>query len=140
MEITNETFEAANRRGQAMKARFPAAVAVRYDHHLARVVVSLASGLDLAFSPQDAQGLENATPNDLAGAEISPDGFGIHFPCIDADLYIPALLQGFLGSKRWMAELGKRGGAASSDAKAAAARQNGKLGGRPRKSKGPVTA
>lgn len=33
MEITNEVFEAANRRGQAMKARFPAAVAVRYDHH-----------------------------------------------------------------------------------------------------------
>ena len=138
MEITNETFEAANRRGQVMKARFPAAVAVRYDPHLARVVVSLSSGLDLAFSPQDAQGLENATPDDLAGAEISPDGFGIHFPRIDADLYIPGLLQGFLGSKRWMAELGKRGGTASTDAKATAARQNGKLGGRPRKSKGTV--
>lgn len=140
MEITDEAFEAANRRGQAMQARFPAAVAVRYDHRLARVVVSLSSGLDLAFSPQDAQGLENATPDDLAGAEISHDGFGIYFPRIDADLYIPGLLQGFLGSKRWMAELGKRGGTASTDVKATAARQNGKLGGRPRKSKGPVTA
>ncbi len=140
MEITNEVFEAANRRGQAMQARFPAAVAVRYDPHLARVVVSLSSGLDLAFSPQDAQGLKNATPDDLAGAEISPDGFGIYFPRIDADLYIPGLLQGFLGSKRWMAELGKRGGTTSTDAKATAARQNGKLGGRPRKSKRPVAA
>ena len=139
MEITNEVFEEANRRGRAMQARFPAAVAVRYDPHLARVVVSLSSGLDLAFSPRDAQ-LENAAPDDLAGAEISPDGFGIHFPRIDADLYIPGLLQGFLGSKRWMAELGKRGGTTSTDAKATAARQNGKLGGRPRKSKGPVTA
>jgi hypothetical protein len=74
MEITNEVFEAANRRGQAMKARFPAVVAVRYDHYLARAVVSPSSGLvDLAFFPQDAQGLENATPDDLAGAEISPE-------------------------------------------------------------------
>lgn len=140
MEITNEAFEVANRRGQAMQARFPAAIAVRYDPRLARVVVSLSSGLDLAFSPQDVQGLANAASDDLVKAEISPDGFGIHFPCIDADIYIPALLQGFLGSKRWMAELGKRGGAASTDAKAAAARQNGKLGGRPKKSKGPVVA
>ena len=56
------------------------------------------------------------------------------------DLYIPGLLQGFLGSKHWMAELGKRGGTASTDAKATAARQNGKLGGRPRKSKRLVAA
>lgn len=75
-------------------------MAVRYDHHLARVVMSLFSGLNLTFSPQDAQGLENATPDDLAGAEISPDGFGIHFPHIDADLYVLGLLQGFIDSKR----------------------------------------
>jgi len=33
------------------------------------------------------------------------------------------------------AELGRKGGSAKSDAKAAAARNNGKLGGRPKKSK-----
>jgi len=43
-------------------------------------------------------------------------------------------LEGFLGSKRWMAaQLGKAGGQTRSKAKAAAARSNGKLGGRPRK-------
>lgn len=136
MEITNDTFEAANRRATAKKAAFPAAVAVRYDRRIARIVVSLASGLELAFSPHHAQGLENAHPADLVGAEISPSGLGIHFPKLDADLYIPALLEGFLGSKRWTAaENGKLGGRSVSQNKALAARQNGKLGGRPKKAK-----
>ena len=134
MEITDAEFEAANRRGLAKKAAFPAAVAVRYDRRIARVVISLASGLELPFSPRDAQGLENARLDDLSDAEISPSGLGVHFPKLDVDLYIPALLEGFLGSRHWMAsQMGKVGGRASTEGKAAAARANGKLGGRPRK-------
>jgi hypothetical protein len=136
MSITDDAVTAANRRAAAKKSAFPAAVSVRYDRRIARVVIVLASGLELAFSPEYAQGLEHAHPADLADAEITPSGLGIHFPHLDADLYLPALLDGFLGSKRWMAaEIGKIGGAASTEAKVAAARQNGKLGGRPRKSK-----
>jgi len=140
MEITDTILEAANRRAAAKKAAFPTIVAVRYDRRIARVVISLASGLQLAFAPRDVEGLENARPADLAGAEISPSGLGVHFPKIDADIDIPALLDGFLGSKRWMAaQIGKLGGQAASDAKAAASRQNGKLGGRPKKAKEPTT-
>ncbi len=73
-------------------------------------------------------------PADLAEIEISPSGFGIHFPRLDADLYLPALLQGVFGSKAWMAaQLGATGGKARTEAKRAAARVNGKRGGRPRK-------
>lgn len=134
MDITNETFEAANRRAATKKVTFPAAVAVRYDRRIARLVISLASGLELALSPKNAQGLENAQAADLMEAEISPSGLGIYFPRLDADIYLPALLEGFLGSKRWMtSEMGKIGGRATTSAKVAAARQNGKLGGRPRK-------
>jgi hypothetical protein len=141
MDITDEAFEAANRRARAKKASFPAVVSVRYDRRVGRVVIALASGLELAFSPKHAQGLENAHPADLMDAEISPSGLGVHFPRLDADLYIPGLLEGFLGSKRWMAaEIGKIGGTASTEAKAAAARQNGKLGGRPKKAKGNLAA
>src|ERR1700683_2087116 len=39
----------------------------------------------------------------LEEIEISPSGFGIHFPKLDVDIYLPGLLEGFLGSKRWMA-------------------------------------
>ena len=96
----------------------------------------LDSGLEVAFSPKLAQGLEQAHPDDLSDAEISPSGLGIHFPRLDADIYLPSLLEGLLGSKSWMAaERGKRGGSASTEAKAAASRKNGKLGGRPKKLK-----
>ena len=141
MDVTDATVEAANRRGAAKKASFPAAVAVRYDRRMSRIVISLASGLQIAFAPRDAQGLENAHPADLIDAEISPSGLGVHFPKVNADLYIPALLEGFLGSKRWMAsQMGKVGGKASTDAKTAAARENGKLGGRPKKVREPTVA
>jgi hypothetical protein len=47
---------------------------------------------------------------------------------------VPALLEGVLGSKRWMAaQLGAAGGRTRSAANAAASRENGKRGGRPAK-------
>ena len=141
MAITNEDFAAANRRAADKKAAFPAAVSVHYDRRIARVVISLASGLELAFSPKQAQGLEHASPADLSQVQITPSGLGIHFPSLNADLYIPALLDGFLGSKRWVAaEIGKIGGKVTTAAKAAAARQNGRLGGRPKMPKRRVSA
>ena len=73
-------------------------------------------------------------PSQLKEIEISLSGFGIHFRAVDADLYVPGLLEGFLGSKAWMASwLGQRGGRSKSRAKKAAAKANGSLGGRPRK-------
>lgn len=127
-------FESANRRGQAALARTPKALAARFDRRSSRIVIDLSSRLSVAFRPQDAQGLEAATPEQLAEIEISPSGLGLHFPMLDADLYLPALLEGFLGSRQWMAsQLGRAGGQARSSAKVSAARANGKLGGRPKK-------
>jgi hypothetical protein len=131
-----DEFDEANARAAARRAGSPTAVAARYDRRLGRVVVSLSTGLDVAFVPHDAQGLEKAKPADLSVIEISPSGLGLHFPKLDADLYLPPLLEGFLGSKRWMAaRLGRHGGRARTAAKAKAARSNGRLGGRPRKVK-----
>jgi hypothetical protein len=99
-----------------------------------QIVIRLSSRLDVAFSPRDAEGIQGATPAQLEPIEISPSGFGIHFPKLDADIYLPALLEGFLGSKRWMAGLlGATGGRSTSVAKVSAARKNGRAGGRPRK-------
>ena len=111
----------------------PTAVSARYDRENRRIVIRLSSNLDVSFSPNDAQGLEKATPSQLDEIEISPSGLGIHFPKLDADLYLPAILQGFLGSRKWMASrLGQAGGKSRSAAKKKASRANGKLGGRPR--------
>ena len=65
-----------------------------------RITISFSSGLELSFSPTTVQGLENAQPTDLAEIEISPSGFGLYFPKVDTDLYIPSLLHGLLGTEK----------------------------------------
>jgi hypothetical protein len=100
---SHDTFELANRRAKRLQATMPKAVSARYDRRMHRIVIHLNSKLAVAFSPHDAEGLEDATPEMLDPIEISPSGFGIHFPKLDADLYLPALLEGFLGSKKWTA-------------------------------------
>jgi len=88
----------------------------------------------VGFKPGDVQGLEAATVADLSAIEISPSGFGLHFPAVDADVWLPGLLAGHFGSKNWMAaRMGKAGGKVRSPAKTAACRANGAKGGRPRK-------
>ena len=130
------SVKAANARAAARLAINPTVVAARYDRRVGQIVVALSSGLEIAFKPHDAQGLEAARPAQLTGIEISPSGLGLHFTALDADLYLPALLEGFLGSRKWMASaLGKAGGQAATKQKAAAARANGRLGGRPRKAR-----
>ena len=130
----SDEFDDANARAAARSGAGPTAVSAHYDPRTGRVVIRLSTGLDVAFAPSDAEGLETAKPAELAAIEISPSGFGLHFSALDADVYLPALLEGSLGSQRWMAaRLGKRGGSARSAAKIAASRANGRLGGRPRK-------
>jgi Protein of unknown function (DUF2442) len=132
-----DNFEMANERARELQTAAPRATAARYDREAGRVVISLNNKLDVSFSPDDAQGLEKAQPSQLEEIEVSPSGFGIHFPRLDADLYVPAILEGILGSRQWMASrLGQVGGHSKSRAKKAAARANGRLGGRPRKTVG----
>ena len=134
MEISDAEIQQAEDRLRARLATGPHAVAARYDRRVSRVVVTLSNGLELAFPPHMAEGLADAKPAELSVIEITPAGLGLHWPKLDADLYLPALLQGVFGSPRWMAGLlGKTGGRARTPAKIAAAQENGRKGGRPRK-------
>ena len=56
MELTDEMIALANQRGAEARNRNPVATSVRYDRRIGRVVIALSSGLELAFSPQMAQG------------------------------------------------------------------------------------
>jgi len=133
----SEEFEAANRRAQRRLKQTPAARSAGYDRTCERIVISLGSGVDLMVKPQNVEGLERATAAQLDVIQISASGFGLYFPKLDADIYLPVLLEGVLGSKKWMASrLGSIGGQQTSTAKKRAARANGKLGGRPRKAVG----
>ncbi|MGO9259222.1 MAG: DUF2442 domain-containing protein [Bryobacteraceae bacterium] len=129
-----DDFELANQRAKGLEGSVPRVVSAHYDRKAGRVVIQLNSKLIVSFSPGDVEGLEDAKASQLSEIEISPSGFGLHFPAVDADLYVPGLLDGILGSKKWMASrLGQIGGQSRSRAKKAASRANGKLGGRPRK-------
>jgi hypothetical protein len=130
--ITDTEFNAANKRAEKKLASTQVATGVRYDNRTSRIVITFSSGLELTVSPKSVQGLDNAQPADLIETEITPSGLGIYFPKIDADLYIPSLLNGLLGTEKWMAENGRKGGKARTEVKILASRENGKLGGRPR--------
>ncbi len=131
----HDEFDRANAQAAQRLTATPTVVTARYDPHTDRIIMRLSNGLEVSFPAHEVQGLETATAADLEQIEINPPGFGLHFPTLDADLYVPALLQGVFGSERWMAaRLGARGGQARTAAKAAASRKNGRLGGRPRAS------
>ncbi|EGI54076.1 hypothetical protein SUS17_3077 [Sphingomonas sp. S17] len=133
MAITEQELAQAEARMAETRAAGHA-VSARYDRRRSRVVVALNTGVELTFPTQLAEGLADASPDNLADIEISPAGLGLHWPKLDADLYVPALLQGVFGSKKWMVrQLGAEGGRARTAVKIAASRANGRKGGRPRK-------
>lgn len=130
MELTDAKIEAANERGRIAQQTEPRAVSARYDARSKRIVVELTSGATFAFPPALVEGLSDATPGELADIEVSPIGYGLHWRRLDEDYSVPGLMNGVFGTAKWMAA---RAGRATSPAKAAAARANGRKGGRPRK-------
>ena len=130
-KILERDWDAANQRGQETLAAGPLAESAYYDQSTGKVVIELNNGIGLHIPPALIQGIENATPADMAEIVIQARGLGLHFPRLDADLYVPALARGVLGTSAWMRSLGQKGGVSKSPAKAAAARRNGRLGGRP---------
>ena len=137
LELTEENLKAgiakAKEAGKKADATQPRAESVQYDQDNDLIVIQLKNGAIFSFPPKLAQGLEAATPEQLADVWIPPSGSSVHWKSLDADFGIPELLAGIFGTKSWMAELGRKGGQVTSSAKSAAARKNGKKGGRPKK-------
>jgi len=95
--------------------------------------VDLANGCAFTFPVDFVEGLHDADPKQLEEVEVSSAGFSLHWESLDVDFTVAGLMRGIFGTRRWMAELGRMGGSATSEAKARAARRNGLKGGRPRK-------
>ena len=136
--ITDKEFEREFKRataeGKRRDAADPRARGAWYDASQDRVVIELTNGATFSFPPAIAQGLRGASAEALAAVTVRPGGRALHWESLDADFTVPGLIAGLFGTKRWMAELGRAGGRASTDAKRTAARANGRKGGRPRKS------
>jgi hypothetical protein len=136
-DVTDAELRAAEARGRASLASEPHASAAHYDAATGRVVVDLVNGCSYAFPATLVEDLQGAGNDDLACVEVDGFGLNLHWPALDADLYVPALMAGIFGTSAWMArEPARVGEGKTSAAKAFAATPNGAKGGRRRKAAG----
>ena len=130
--VTNDAeIDAAIARGRLHA--MPRAVEASYDDAADEVVVRFENGVRMAFPRRLLQGLETASPDQLREIAIAGPGTGLYWPKLDVGHSMRGLVDGVFGTRKWMQQLGKRGGAVKTPTKSAAARENGKKGGRPRK-------
>jgi hypothetical protein len=130
---TDAEIDAAIATANAREAFRPKAVAVSFDRTRDAIQITLESGVQVMVPRRLLQGLEDVSPDEAANVELWGPGTSLHWESLDLDHSIPSLLDGLFGDRDWMRALGKRGGAATSTAKARAARKNGAKGGRPTK-------
>jgi hypothetical protein len=81
----------------------PRALAAEYNSALDVVVLRIDNGRRLVIPREEMQGLENATPAQLAEIEIH-GGLDIAWPQLDVDHYLPYLLEGKYATERWKQE------------------------------------
>ena len=122
----------ASRAGRQAAKTQPRAARATYRARDAALRIELTNGAVITLPVKLVPDLKRATPRDVRSVEVLGRGGGLHWESLDLDLSVPALVSSVFGGPEWMAELGRVGGRRSSAAKAAAARRNGRKGGRPR--------
>ncbi|MEJ0038474.1 MAG: DUF2442 domain-containing protein [Gammaproteobacteria bacterium] len=115
-----------------MPAMGPRAAKARVLARGAVLQIEMTNGVVVRLPVSLVPGLSKASPAERSRVEVAGRGGGLHWPRLDFDLSVPALVSSALEGREWMAELGRLGGRQSSSAKATAARKNGRKGGRPR--------
>jgi hypothetical protein len=120
-----DEFEAISLRSAARMTRQLLAVSAKYDRRASRVMITLNNGAVVGFQLSALPGLEAATPEDLRHIDVEGAGYGLRVASLDADISIPQLLADQLGSTIMKRAI----------VRTEASRANGRLGGRPRKSK-----
>ena len=129
----DEQYERGMAAGREARLTEPRATSVRYDRRNNRLAIALHNGVLLTVPCRLIQGLRDASPNDIARVKVMPRGGALFWDSLDVQMSVPGLMAGIFGTRAWMSALGRAGGRAKSEAKAAAVRENGRKGGRPRK-------
>lgn len=104
MALTDKDTQRAAARVAKIRRR-GYAVEASYDPDRQRLVVLLHTGVELSVPVRLVQELHAASAEALSEFEITPSGLGLHWPRLDADIYVPGLLKGVFGTRRWMRQL-----------------------------------
>jgi hypothetical protein len=100
--VHDVAIDAAEARGREVFDTGPRAVAARYDAATGRVVLDLVNGCSYVFPTRLVQDLQGADAAALADVRVDGVGFNLHWPALDVDLYVPALVAGIFGTRDWM--------------------------------------
>lgn len=127
----------------------PRAFSAHFNRNKDCVEVELKSGVLLLVPTKLIEGVAGADPDLIDQLEMDKSGLVLNWEELGAGITVPNLARGSFGSGPWMdslrksgevsglpptaSEMGRKGGRARTLRKSAAARVNGKLGGRPRK-------
>jgi len=132
-------FARASRAGRRAAKVEPRAATATYRARDEALHVVLTNGATFTIPVNLIPALKRASPRELRTVQVLGRGGGLHWESLDLDLSVPALVSSVFEGPTWLAELGRVGGRRSSAAKAAAARKNGRKGGRPRTRVSPDT-
>jgi hypothetical protein len=132
VHVSSGQIDSAIARARQFEANDPRVIRVQYEAKEDLVSLYFDDGFKVSIPRKQLQGLERANQSRLSKIEIVGNGTGLHWPFLDVDHYVLGLLEHRFGTKRWMNEIGRRGGLIKSEAKTKAARRNGLKGGRPR--------
>jgi hypothetical protein len=109
------------------------ASSARFDRATRRVVLELTNGCLFAFAVGAIPALRSASASELAMVEIDPAGGALRWDHLDVDLSVPGLLLSAVGVDERLRHFASLAGSVRSNAKARAARANGRKGGRPKR-------
>lgn len=131
VDVSDAELAEAKRRWEEERSQRPIPASVNFDPSSGRIIVEFTNGACFMVPAKRLEGLEEATPAQLAEVELLGET-GLHWESLDIDYTISGLMNGVFGTRAFM-EAQRRGGRSRSAAKIAASRSNGAKGGRPRK-------
>ena len=99
IDITDEDIDRALAEA-ALLPELVRALSARYEPSLDLVILHLDNSHRLVIPREEMQGLENASPAQLAHVEIF-SGLDIAWPDLDVDHYLPHLMEGKYATEKW---------------------------------------
>lgn len=128
--ISDAEFERQIKAARERPISEPAASSAFYKK--GEVHIHLASGWHFSFPPDRFREFEKATERDLKKIGLVGK-YTLSCEPLDVDISIGGILIELVGEKFINSELARRNGSVKSEKKKTASRENGKLGGRPKK-------